>query len=312
MGNWRGAEEFLAVVEKGSFTAAADALGLSKSYVSKTIAELEHDLGVQLLFRTTRRLSLTAAGELFYDKCCQMRAIYVEAERAIGELHDRPVGRVRVALSGTFGTSFMAASVARFAAKHPEVQIEIEAYMREADIAPEAFDVVIRYGDLPDSELKSRRIGFLSHCLCAAPAYIDKYGWPQNVADLAAHQCLTDSSGQFSFNGPSHAAPVNRVRVRGRWVSNSGVALAAAAKHALGIAQLPTSIIREDLLRGHLVTLEEDWSFYDKPVWAVFSAGLMPVSIRAFLDHLCAMFGSTKLRPDDSEVISALAGRLKV
>lgn len=312
MGNWRGAEEFLAVVEKGSFTAAAEALCLSKSYVSKTIAELEHDLGVQLLFRTTRRLSLTAAGELFYDKCCQMRSIYVEAERAIGELQDRPVGRVRVALSGTFGTSFMAASVARFAAKHPEVQIEIEAYMRESDIAHEAFDVVIRYGDLPDSELKSRRIGFLSHCLCAAPSYIAERGTPQSTAELAAHDCLCDFTGHFLFNGPTPGANAARMRVHGRWQSNSGVALAAAAKHGLGIAQLPTSVIREDLLNGHLVAIEDDWSYYDKPVWAVFSPGLMPVAIRALLDHLCAMFGSTKLRPDDNDAIYALAGRLKV
>lgn len=312
MGNWRGAEEFLAVVEKGSFTAAADALGLSKSYVSKTIAELEHDLGVQLLFRTTRRLSLTAAGELFYDKCCQMRAIYVEAERAIGELHDHPIGRVRIALNGTFGTGFMASSVARFAAKYPDVQIEIEAYMREADIAHETFDVVIRYGDLPDSELKSRRIGFLSHCLCAAPGYLNEHGWPNTVAELATHDCLSDATGQFLFNGPGPNTTAARVKVNGRWMSNSGIALAAAAKHGLGIAQLPTSVIREDLMRGHLVALDADWSFYDKPVWAVFSPGLMPVAIRAFLDHLCAMFGSTKLRPDDDEAISALAGRLKV
>lgn len=290
---WRGIEEFLAVVETGSFTAAADALGVSKSFISKMVSELEARVGAQLLLRTTRRLSLTAAGDLFHQRCLDMKASLADAERQVAQFQERPVGRLRVGLSDIFGVTYMSAVVAEFSARHSEISVEVVAYLRESELVQEKFDVVVRYGRLTDSNLKARLVGYLSYCLCASPDYVERYGWPETPADLAAHNCLADLGGHFHFSDDE--AP--RVKVSGHWKSNSGIALASAARRGLGIAQIPMSVIREDLFEGRLLALNKDWSFYDKEVWAVFSPGLMPAATRAFVDHLAKSFEHRKLRP---------------
>jgi DNA-binding transcriptional LysR family regulator len=134
---WRGIEEFLAVVEAGSFTGGAEALGVSKSYVSKMISELEGRVGAQLLLRTTRRLSLTAAGDLFHQRCQEMRGSLVDVERQLAQFQERPVGRLRVGLSDIFGVAFMSSIAAEFGARHPEISMEVVAYLREAELVQE-------------------------------------------------------------------------------------------------------------------------------------------------------------------------------
>jgi DNA-binding transcriptional LysR family regulator len=305
---WRGIEEFLAVVGTGSFTAGAESLGVSKSYVSKMISEVEARVGAQLLTRTTRRLSLTAAGVLFYERCLEMRDSLIDIEQQMAQFQERPVGRLRVGLSDIFGVSFMSSLVAGFSARHNEIAIEVVAYLREADLVQESFDVVIRYGKLIDSSLKARLFGYLSYCLCASPDYIEKHGWPETPADLAAYACLTDLSGSFLLS--ERDAATGKVKVSGRWKSNSGIALASAARHGLGIAQIPISVIRDDLHTGRLVALNRDWAFYDKQVWAVFSPGLMPAATRAFVDHLAASFEHSVLRPWMEPALIALGDHL--
>ncbi|XHS01327.1 transcriptional regulator [Sphingomonas sp. DBB INV C78] len=306
---WRGIEEFLAVVETGSFTAGAEALGVSKSYVSKMVSELEVRVGAQLLLRTTRRLSLTAAGDLFHQRCLDMRSSLVDAERQMAQFQERPVGRLRVGLSDIFGVTFMSSIVAEFGARHQEISLEVVAYLREADLVQEQFDVVIRYGRLIDSGLKARLFGYLSYCLCASPDYVAQHGWPQNPADLANHACLTDLGGCFHFN--DDGAGNDRIKVSGPWKSNSGIALASAVRHGLGIAQLPISIIRDELMDGRLLALDQEWAFYDKEVWAVFSPGMMPVATRAFIDHLAVSFEHRKLRPWMRPAMTALGEHIR-
>jgi LysR family transcriptional activator of dmlA len=305
---WRGIEEFLAVIATGSFTAGAESLGVSKSYVSKMVSEVEARVGAQLLTRTTRRLSLTAAGELFHERCLEMRASLVDIEQQLAQFQKRPVGRLRVGLSDIFGVSFMSSLVAGFSARHDEIAIEVVAYLREADLIQESFDVVIRYGKLIDSSLKARLFGYLSYCLCASPEYIEKHGWPKEPADLASHSCLTDLSGFFLLRDTD--AATGKIKVSGSWKSNSGIALASAARHGLGIAQIPISVIRDDLHAGRLVSLDRDWAFYDKEVWAVFSPGLMPAATRAFVDHLAASFEHSVLRPWMEPALMALGDHL--
>lgn len=295
MSAWRGVAEFLAVVEQGSFTAAAESLGVSKSFVSKMLNDLEARVGAQLLTRTTRRLSLTAPGELFHERCRAMQDMLVEAERQVGQFQSRPVGRLRVGLSDTFGSDFMSSLVAEFSARHPEIIIEIVAYLREAEVVQETFDVVIRYGQLGDSSMKARLFGYLSYCLCAAPSYVEAQGWPASAADLAQFNCLSDHSGSFYFNDAEKR--VAKLKVGGNWRSNSGVALRWAARRGLGLAQLPTSIVRNDLADGKLVAFDGEWSFYDKEVWACFSPGPLPAATRAFIDFLAASYSHDKLRP---------------
>lgn len=291
MSAWRGIDEFLAVIAAGSFTGAADRLGVSKSFVSKTVSELEARVGTQLIVRTTRRLSLTAAGELFHERCLAMRGELVDLERSMSAFQSRPVRRLRIALSDIFGSDFMSALLADFSSRHPDIQIQAIAYLREAELAEETFDVAIRYGNLGDSSLRARLFGYLSYCLCASPAYVEEHGWPASLDDFARHICLSDPSGLFHFN-EGHS-----VRVSGRWTSNSGVALRWAARAGLGLAHLPISVVRQDLNDGHLLAMQDEWSFHDKEVRAVFPPGIMPSATRAFIDYLTSRFTHGKVRP---------------
>ena len=306
---WRGIEEFLAVVSTGSFTAGAELLGVSKSYVSKMVSELEARVGARLLIRTTRRLSLTAAGDLFHQRCLEMRSSLLDIEKQMAQFQEQPVGRLRVGLSDIFGVSFMSAIVAEFSARHPQISVEVVAYLRETELVQESFDVVIRYGRLTDSSLKARLFGYLSYCLCASPDYVAKHGWPETPGDLANHACLPDLGNYFLLNDGE--AATGRIKVSGSWKSNSGIALATAARHGLGIAQIPISVIRDDLHDGRLLSLNKDWAFYDKEVWAVFSPGLMPAATRAFIDHLSGSFEHSVLRPWMKPALNALDQHIK-
>lgn len=308
-GDWRGIHEFVQVVESGSFTRAAQHLHLSKSYISRSISDLEERLGVQLLFRNTRRLSLTAAGEKFYQRCVQMRGIFSEAERELGELQAQPTGRLRIGLCDVFGVSFMAAIVAEFASRNRDVSIEVVAYLREDELRYEDFDVLIRYGALADSELKIRKIGLLSYCLCASPRFVANHPWPKNAEELKRMACLSAPNGWFEFNGDAQnpdSSAGQKLRVQGNWTSNSSVALAVAAKQGLGIAQVPLSIILEDVERGDLQVLDEDWAYLDKEVWACFPAGRATAASRAFIEFICTRFSNRRLRPSMHDAVKTL------
>lgn len=292
MANWRGIEEFLAVVRHGSFTAAGEKLGVSKSFVSKTVQELEHRLGVQLLVRTTRRLSLTGAGKSFYAECSDLQDRLLQIERSVGRYSSEPVGRLRVGLSDIFGSDFMSMMLAEFGRQNPAVVVEAIAYLDESEIEQERYDVVIRYGSLPDSNLRARMFGYLSYCLCAAPDYIERKGWPSEPTDLKTHDCLTDLSGIMRFNKGVE------IKVPPRWRSNSGISLRSAVRQGLGIASLPVSIMRHGLADGSVMALNEDWAFYDRECWVVYSPGIMAASTRAFIDFLVQYVNREKIRPE--------------
>jgi LysR family transcriptional activator of dmlA len=303
MSSWDGIDEFLAVIEAGSFTGAAEALGVSKSYVSKTISDLEARLGAQLMVRTTRRLSLTAAGELFLERSRALRGDLGDIERAMAQFQSRPVGRLRIALSDTFGSDYMSALLADFSALHRDIAIEPIVYLRESDLVQERFDVAIRYGDLESSSAQARLFGYMSYCLCAAPDYVAEHGWPDSPKDLARHNCLSNMSGHFEFNGGL------RVRVSGDWTSNSGIALRWATRRGLGLAHLPITVVRRDLLEGRIVASQADWTFFDQEVRAVFPSGIVPTATRAFIDYLTTHTGMAKARPS-SDFLVRLSERL--
>jgi DNA-binding transcriptional LysR family regulator len=291
MSEWRGIEEFLAVVRYGSFTAAGRKLGVSKSYVSKTIQELEDRLGAQLLIRTTRRFSLTDAGKLFHAECSDLQLRLRTVEHAVSRYSTDPVGRLRIGLSDIFGSDYMSAVLADFSRANPAIKIEPIAYLDEGDVAQERFDLVIRYGTLPDSSLKARMFGYLSYCLCASPEYVERHGWPDAPEALKDHECLTDLSATIAFNGDIE------IKVDPRWRSNSGIALRSAALRGLGIASLPVSILLDSLLDGSLVAHDADWSFCDRECWVVYSPGIMPAATRAFIDYLVESIPRMKVRP---------------
>lgn len=301
MSGWRGIDEFLAIVRCGSFTAAGDELGVSKSYVSKTVQQLEDRLGVQLLVRTTRRLSLTDAGRQFHAECAELQDRLTAVERRVGLYSTRPFGRLRIGLSDIFGSDFMSTMLADFSLKNPEIEIEAIAYLDESQVMQERFDLTIRYGKLPDSNLRARMFGYLSYCLCASRKYVEKHGWPEAPEDLKNHACLTDQSATMRFNDNLE------VKVVPRWRSNSGISLRSAVTKGLGIACLPVSVMRHGLADGTVLAHDSEWAFYDREVWAVYSQGIMPASTRAFIDYLVRNTKRVKIRPDMAPLLVARA-----
>ncbi|GAB5453176.1 MAG: LysR substrate-binding domain-containing protein [Halioglobus sp.] len=287
MGRWEGIEEYICVVESGSFTAAAEQLGVSKSYVSKQVSLLEDRLGVRLLQRTTRRLTLTESGNTFFTYCKDMAEQFDRAESTLSDMQQSPKGTLRLALNSRYGTQYMAAAVAEFARKYPEVTVDVHSTFQDVDLLAGNYDLTVRYDKLEDSSLVARRLGGHSLCLCATREYWEKHGRPQRPEDLADHNCLTTSDRCWLFNTPDRR-DVIKVKVSGNWISEDGANLCAAAKAGIGIAQLPEFYIKEEVDKGELVKLEQqDWNRYYRIAWAVYpNTRHLSAKVRYFIDFL--------------------------
>ncbi|RMD61740.1 MAG: LysR family transcriptional regulator [Alphaproteobacteria bacterium] len=284
---------FARVVETHSFSAAARALGLSKSAVSKQIARLERDLGVRLLNRTTRRLSLTEAGTAFYEGCQRMVAEAEAATRTVTHLAAAPRGVLRVNAPMSFGIRHVGPALPAFMERYPELAVEMVLNDRMVNLVEEGFDVGIRIARLADSTLVARRLAPSRRILCASPAYLARRDAPRDIEDLRTHDCLLYSYLQtgniWRFAGPDG---VRRVRVSGRLRTNNGDTLLAAACGGMGIALLPTFICGDDIRAGRLVRVLPLWSDPDMPfIHAVYPAhrNLSP-KVRVFVDFLAMRF----------------------
>lgn len=285
---------FVAVAEAGGFTAAARELRVSKSAVSKSVSELERRLGVRLLNRTTRRLSLTEAGRRFLDGCRLALAAAEAAERDAGALAATPRGLLRVNAPVTFGLRHLSALVPEFMARYPDIAVEIDLIDRRVDLVEEGYDVAVRIGALVDSTLVARRLADNRYAVCAAPSYLAAQGRPLRPEDLAAHDCLIysyQSSGRiWRFAGPRGRA--RKVRVNGSLVANNGDLLLDACRAGRGICLSPTFMCAEDLAAGRLVPVLADWTpLPGSGIYALFheSRNLVP-KVRVFVDFLVEKF----------------------
>ena len=286
MGRWEGIDEFLQVVDTGSFTAAAERIGLSKSYVSKQVSQLEDRLEARLLQRTTRKLTLTEIGEVFYHQCQTMSAQFEQAESALADMPHKPRGTLKLAINSRYGVQYMAAAVAQFSQVHPELAVEVHSSFRDVDLVAEGYDLTIRYGKLEDSSLIARSIGGHSLSLCAAPDYWKAHDKPEHPDDLKAHNCLTGLERHWLFNpGKGELA---KVRVSGNWLSEDGATILAACKAGIGVAQLPDFYIQRALEKGELSKLYQPWSHYYRETWAVYPHSRhLSAKVRFFVDFLC-------------------------
>ncbi|MBN7797082.1 LysR family transcriptional regulator [Parahaliea mediterranea] len=292
MGRWEGIEEYICVVEAGSFTAAADRLGVSKSYVSKQVSQLEDRLRVRLLQRTTRRLTLTEIGEVFYGHCKAMAEQFDQAESTLSDLQLAPRGTLKLSINSRYGVQYMASVVAAFSREYPDLSVEVHSSFKDVDLLEEGFDLTVRYGKLEDSSLIARKLGSYSLCLCAAPGYWQSRGKPACPEDLKQHNCLTTSDRFWLFNTPDGRDTL-KVKVGGNWLSEDGATLLAAAKAGIGVAQLPDFYVQEAVDRGELVKLQhQDWSHYERETWAVYPHSRhLSAKVRYFIEFLTLYIG---------------------
>ena len=251
---------FAAVVEHRSFSAAADAIGLSKATVSKAITRLEAHLGQSLFHRTSRRLALTEAGKPLADHAARILVEARAAEEAAHDAASAPAGRVRLAAPMSFGISSVSPLLAEFLVAHPGVEIDLHLSDAKVDIVAEGFDIALRIADLPDSSLRSRRLCGIATHIVASPAYLTRHGTPTHPAQLGEHRLLGYSNvpGPWRFAGPGGAEVA--VRAQGPIAANSGEALVPALLAGLGIARLPGFIVGPHLQSGALVEILTGWS----------------------------------------------------
>lgn len=291
---------FLRVVESGSFSEAARLLLMSPSTVSKLIGRIEARLGVRLLERTTRRLLLTAEGQIFYEKSLALLAELNDIESGLSQGAASAGGTVRVNASVAFGALGLEPLLPAFWETHPNIVIDLSLSDEIIDLYLERTDVAFRVGPLPDSTMTARRIGVARRKIVAAPAYLARHGVPRTVEDLARHNCLG-----FNFR---RAAPVWPVREGGRiaeravggsLLANNGETVRRMAVAGIGIARLGDYHAREDIAAGRLVELLSDVVESDEEeVHALYLGGpRLPHRIRTFLDFVCPRLGAF-LNPD--------------
>lgn len=280
---------FCRVVETGSFTAAAAVLSLSKGAVSKHVARLETRLGVRLLHRTTRRQSLTEAGEAFYRRAVSALEEIAEAERAAAEHAARAHGHLRISVPSFFGAEILSRHIGAFRRRHPDVTLEIGHTNRLVDLLEERVDLAVRMSAPKDSALIMRKLVSIPIAVCAAPSYLAQHGRPQTIEALSEHTCLLYSLMQRPHEWPMLTAEGRYapVAVGGGLASDSDHTLRQAALDGCGIVRMPKLFLAEALERGDLVQLFDDEATPGVTLAAVYpSRRALPAKTRAFIDFL--------------------------
>jgi DNA-binding transcriptional LysR family regulator len=279
---------FTAVVDGSSFVAAANSLGLSKAAVSRYVSELEQRLGVRLMHRTTRKLSLTTEGEVFLARCRDILSSIEASETEISTRSAKVSGLLRVSLPVSFGIRHLAPLWHAFLTLHPQVSLDVQLSDRVIDLVDEGFDLALRIARLPDSSLVSRQIASTRLVLCAAPSYLLRKGRPKHPSELAAHDVLGYSllatGDQWHFEGPQ--GPVT-VKVRPRFVSNNGDSCIAACVQGAGIQLQPTFLIDEAIRQGSLVEILPQFRAATLGIYALYPTRrfVLP-KVRALVDFL--------------------------
>jgi DNA-binding transcriptional LysR family regulator len=287
---------FAKVVESGSFAGAAARLGISASMVTLHVKELEERLGVRLLNRTTRKVSLTETGRAYYERCTRLLADLEETEQAVSDMHAAPRGELRVNATPTFGILQLAPAIADFTTCFPAISVELMLSLRMVDLIEDGFDVAVRVGELPDSSLIARQLAPCRMVVCGAPSYFEKQGKPRTPADLTAHNCLTVAGTGLFYYREWHLMAADgttlNISPMGNLRSNSGAVLIVAALAGHGLVYLPTYFVGDALQSGRLVTVLDDYMAPPLPLRALYPHNrYLSAKVRAFVDFLAARFG---------------------
>jgi DNA-binding transcriptional LysR family regulator len=290
-------QAFVAIADTGSFIAGAKAYKLSRSAMGKSLARLESHLGARLINRTTRSFSLTADGQLFYEKCVQILSDLREAEASVRQDKPRPKGTLRLTVADAFGRLVILPVLHEYAMNWPEVKFDVNFSDRRVDLVDDGFDLGIRLGGVPtDSQLIARTLGTSHTLLCAAPSYLKAHNEPHTPRDLSGSlRLLYGSCGQtapwFLRSTTGQTVEMNEPS---RFRFDSGEAIRDACVGGLGIAYLPAFLIDEDINAGRLVRILPEYETQPIPIYAVYpSRRHLSAKVRVFIDLLVTRLGTS-------------------
>lgn len=275
---------FVRIVEAGSLTAAAAALGLSGPAVVRSLSALEAETGVRLLQRTTRRSSLTDEGREYYESCKRVLAEVDEAEAQMSARRAEPKGRLRLTAPATYGRMHVAPIVNAFIAKYPEVEVELLLLDRVVDLLEEGLDAAVRIGNLPDSSLVARRLGETRRVVCASPSYLRRAGVPKAPADLADHRCILFSGLSATNEWTFASKPRQRVAIRPTLRTNQVEAALEACIGGLGVGQFLHYQVELPLHEGKLRRVLTEFEPATLPIQIVYPHARPSSNVRAFVE----------------------------
>lgn len=288
MQHWERVEGFVQVVRHGSFVAAARYLQVSSSHVSRLVSQLEQQLGTQLLYRSTRQIRLTEAGNVYYEACRQLFDGVRDAELLLQQHQGLPSGVLKITAPATFGDKYIAPLVNDFQLRYPQLKINMYFSNRQVEMIEEGFDLGIRMGVLRESTLVARRLCDRREYIVGSPDYLARIAPPLTLTDLERHNCLIGTRGYWLLQQNGQRKDIN---VHGNWQANSGPALLDAALKGLGLAQLPDYYVDEHLANGKLIAVLNEFQSPDMGVWVVYpqQRHLAP-KVRLLIDFLVEQF----------------------
>ncbi|WP_026037200.1 LysR family transcriptional regulator [Psychrobacter sp. PAMC 21119] len=283
---WDGISEFVYVAEYESFTKAAKKIGISTAQVSRQVSALEQRLNIKLLYRTTRKVSLTEEGNVFYQHCRGVLDGLDAAEQAVTHLQSKPQGMIKLTAPVTYGERQLIPLVNDFMVQYDDIEVTALLSNQQLDLVEDSYDLAIRIGKLRDSTMMAKKLSSRTNFVCASPSYIEKYGIPHSLTELGQHNCLLGTLDYWHFK---ESGKEKNIRVAGRVRYNSGYSLVDAAIKGLGIVQLPDYYVQKHLESGELVSLLDNFREPEEGIWAVYphNRHLSP-KIRLLLDYLAA------------------------
>ena len=285
---WDGISEFDYVAEYESFTRAAKELGISTAQVSRQVSALEKRLNIKLLYRTTRKVSLTEEGRVFYQHCRGVLDGLDAAEQAVSNLQSKPQGRIKLTAPVTYGEQQLLPLVNNFMVMYSDIEVTAFLSNQKIDLVDGGYDLAIRIGKLSDSTMMAKKLSHRTNFVCAAPTYLEKHGIPHFLSELSEHNCLLGTRDYWHFiENDKEAGKERNMRVSGTVQYNSGHSLVDAALKGLGIVQLPDYYVQKHLASGALVSVLDNYREPEEGIWAIYphNRHLSP-KIRLLVDYL--------------------------
>lgn len=281
---WEGISEFVYVAENESFTLAAKKMDISTAQVSRQVSALEKRLNIKLFYRTTRKVSLTEEGRIFYQHCRGVLDGLEAAELAVTNFQSKPQGKINLTTPVTYGEQQILPLINDFMKLYSDIEVSVYLSNQQVSLVEGGYDLAIRVGKLTDSTLMAKKLGSRTNFVCASPEYLTKQGIPHSLSELSKHSCLLGTLDFWHFN---EGGKEKNIRVKGRLRYNSGHGLVDAALKGLGIVQLPDYYVQNHIESGALISLLENYQEKEEGVWAVYPQNrhLSP-RIRLFVDYL--------------------------